>query len=147
MPPSLPNGTVSGQGDGSSWTGVLSCKPGFILVGSSRLKCRSGQWSARIPVCTGIVWLILSNTYLVIGVAIGGCDPDSLPGIPHGRKDPYKTTMYRGAVYKYSCNRGFKRVGSGLVHCDGNTWDTSRVPICASKQMDFLPLIFLQIIL
>ena len=135
MPPSLPNGTVSGQGDGSSWTGVLSCKPGFILVGSSRLKCRSGQWSARIPVCTGIVWLILSNTYLDIGVAIGGCDPDSLPGITHGRKDPYKTTMYRGAVYKYSCNRGYRRVGTGLVHCNGNTWDTPSIPLCASKQI------------
>ena len=64
VPPSFPNGVVSGSGDGVSWTGSLSCMPGFILVGSSKLKCRGGQWSANIPVCTGREDTILYYTNL-----------------------------------------------------------------------------------
>ena len=64
--------------------------------------------------------------------AIGKCDPDNLPEIQNGRKDPYKTTQYRGAVYKFSCARGFKRLGNSLVHCIGDHWDLQRVPVCSS---------------
>ena len=53
VPPSLSNGDVYGEGDDSSWTGEFKCKPGFALVGSSRLKCRNGQWSGSIPACAG----------------------------------------------------------------------------------------------
>ena len=64
--------------------------------------------------------------------AIGKCDPDNLPEIKNGRKDPYKTTQYRGAVYKFSCARGYKRLGNSLVHCNGDHWDLQRVPVCSS---------------
>ena len=57
LTPSLPNGYVVGEGDESTWTGALVCDPGYILVGSSKLKCRNGQWSANMPVCTGRVLL------------------------------------------------------------------------------------------
>ena len=67
--------------------------------------------------------------------ALGKCDPASLPNLQNGRKDPYKTTQYRGAVYRYSCARGYKRLGTSLVHCTGNHWDLQRVPICSSIVM------------
>ena len=127
------NGEVYGEGDISSWTGEFKCKPGFSLVGSSRLKCRNGQWSASIPACAGQHLHYTSNLKLSYIAATGRCDPEQLPNILHGRKDPYKSTKYRGAVYRYSCSRGFKRLGSNLVHCNGDQWDLQRLPICSSK--------------
>ena len=51
--PSLEHGEVRGTGNSRSWTGRLSCSPGYSLLGSSTLKCREGQWSSTVPVCTG----------------------------------------------------------------------------------------------
>lgn len=118
--PTLPNGSVSGEGDGSTWTGSLSCHPGFTLVGSSLLKCRRGQWSSVRPVCT----------------AIGRCDPSLLPDVENGRKVPYQTNTYRGAVYKYSCRRGFKRYGNSLIHCNGDSWVMDTFPLCSKPGCD-----------
>ena len=66
LTPTLHNGFVVGEGDESSWTGVLACTPGFTLVGSSKLKCRNGQWSANMPVCTGRVSLNIGQ-HLISG--------------------------------------------------------------------------------
>ena len=112
--PSLEHGEVSGTGDSMSWTGKFTCQPGYSLVGSKTVKCRRGQWSSSIPVCTALV----------------GCDPRDLPAIQHGREEAYSPRQYRGAVYKYKCNRGYRRWGEGLVHCAGQNWDISRLPIC-----------------
>ena len=88
-------------------------------MGAAQGKCRDGQWSygATPPVCT----------------AVGRCSKEDLPAISHGRKSPYKNSVFRGAVYKYSCRRGFKRFGPSLVHCKGDSWDLSMVPACYSK--------------
>ena len=51
--PTLANGHIVGDGDDRSWTGTFHCDPGYILVGSTRLKCRYGQWSSNFPVCSG----------------------------------------------------------------------------------------------
>jgi len=110
----LENGHIRGEGDVNSWTGTYHCDPGFTLVGTSRLKCRDGQWSSHFPVCT----------------AVGSCDPSELPQIENGRADPYKTRKFRGSVYKYSCDRGYTRFGHSLVHCSGKSWDLTRVPLC-----------------
>ena len=71
-----------------------------------------------------------SKLYHSCVAALGSCDPEDLPGIAHGRVDPYKTRKYRGSVYKYSCQRGYRRWGAGLVHCTGSSWDLARVPLC-----------------
>ena len=80
-----------------------------------------------------IIWTVIKARYLMILyciLAVGSCDPADLPGISHGRVDPYKTRKYRGSVYKYSCERGYRRWGAGLVHCTGDTWDLTKVPLC-----------------
>ena len=105
---------MEGTGDGRSWTGVFSCLPGYSLVGSRTLKCRNGQWSSSVPVCA----------------SLGSCDPATLPHIDHGRPVPYNSRQYRGSVYKYTCSRGYRRWGQGLVHCKGTSWDLSRLPLC-----------------
>jgi len=115
--PNLPNGQADGKGDSSSWTGSFSCMSGFTLVGNTALKCRNGQWSGSFPHC----------------VVLDGCDPDDLPQIKNGRRFSYKTSRYRGGVYKYSCHKGFARVGHALVWCDGGKWSSSEsdAPVCA----------------
>ena len=145
--PSLESGSVHGTGDASSWTGMFSCLPGYSLVGSKTMKCRGGQWSSSVPVCT----------------SLGSCDPAALPALHNGRADPYNSRQgrrqekykfssshkaksalffifqfyfpdvspqYRGSVYKYSCNRGYRKWGQGIVHCKGDSWDLSRLPVC-----------------
>ena len=56
-----------------------------------------------------------------------------MPDISHGSKREYKSSLFRGAVFKYSCKRGFKTFGSSLVHCKGDGWDLSSLPACYSK--------------
>lgn len=114
--PELPNGQVTGSGDTRSWTGTFSCDPGFVLVTRAQLKCRDGVWSDPAPpACTALG---------------GGCDKSDLPVIANGRSFPYQPRKFRGSVYKFKCNRGYKRWGHSLVHCTGNNWDFDRVPIC-----------------
>ena len=115
--PSFPHGLTDGTGDSTSWTGTFSCLPGFTLVGNIALKCRGGQWSGDIPVCA----------------VLDGCVPSDLPGVEHGRKYSYKSARYRGGVYKYSCHKGYQRVGASLVWCEGGRWSGSgQGPVCAS---------------
>jgi len=92
---------------------------GFTLVGNTALKCRNGQWSGSFPHC----------------VVLDGCDPDDLPRIKNGRRFSYKTSRYRGGVYKYSCHKGFTRVGHTLVWCDDGKWSSSEsdAPVCAKS--------------
>jgi len=119
--PSVLHGLVDGKGDTSSWTGTFSCQPGYTLVGHTRLKCRGGQWSGDIPVCT----------------VLDGCHAKDLPEISNGRKYSYKTSRYRGGVYKYSCHKGFARVGPSLVWCDEGTWNFGgETPLCAKPGCD-----------
>jgi len=99
----------------------FSCQPGYTLVGHTRLKCRGGQWSGDIPVCA----------------VLDGCHARDLPKIQNGRKYSYKTSRYRGGVYKYSCHKGFARVGPSLVWCDEGTWhDGGETPLCAKPGCD-----------
>ena len=117
-PPLLHNGHVDGSGSSSSWTGSLSCLPSFTLVGNSKVKCREGQWSGDIPVCT----------------KLEGCDPGDLPGVKHGRKYSYANSRYRGGVYKYSCYKGYHLVGSNIVWCDEGRWSVGeQETVCASE--------------
>ena len=49
--PVVKDGEVTGNGDGSVWTGDVRCLAGNTLVGSSKMKCRDGLWSGETPVC------------------------------------------------------------------------------------------------
>jgi len=119
--PFLENGSVDGEGGDHLWTGIFNCNPGFTLVGNTRLKCRKGVWSSSLPTCT----------------AMGKCDPNELPDIAHGEKKSHKPGVYRGSVFKYKCDRGFRMHGSSLLTCAGDHgWDLSRLPLCARPGCD-----------
>ena len=53
FPPAIENGLIEGNGNNFSWTGSVTCSPGYSLIGSSRLKCRKGLWNVKSPVCSG----------------------------------------------------------------------------------------------
>ena len=61
-----------------------------------------------------------------------GCVPGDLPDVEHGRKYSYKSKRYRGGVYKYSCYKGYQRIGASLVWCEGGRWSGSAT-VCASE--------------
>jgi len=118
-PPEVENGEVSGKGDGNSWTGTFSCKNGFALVGDRRLKCRKGAWSSTPPLCAG-----------------GNCDSLLIPQVEHARLHSYQPLKYRGSVFAYKCNPGFKRVGPGKVVCGGKSWGLGEPTVCAKQGCD-----------
>jgi len=118
-PPEVENGEVSGKGDGNSWTGTFSCKNGFALVGDRRLKCRRGAWSSTPPLCAG-----------------GNCDSSLIPKVEHARLHSYQPLKYRGSVFAYKCNPGFKKVGRGKVVCEGKSWGLGEPTVCAKQGCD-----------
>jgi len=118
-PPEVENGEVSGKGDGNSWTGTFSCKNGFALVGDRRLKCRRGAWSSTPPLCAG-----------------GNCDSSLIPKVEHARLHSYQPLKYRGSVFAYKCNPGFKKIGRGKVVCEGKSWGLGEPTVCAKQGCD-----------
>jgi Sushi repeat (SCR repeat) len=52
-PPKLENGWAKGEGDSHIWVGEFRCNPGYILLGTSNIKCRDGTWSSETPKCSG----------------------------------------------------------------------------------------------
>ena len=64
---------------------------------------------------------------------LAGCSPDHLPSLAHGRTYSYQTSRYRGGVYKYSCDKGYRRIGSGLVYCGGGRWTPEVATVCTSR--------------
>jgi len=117
--PEVENGEVSGKGDANSWTGTFSCKNGFALVGDRRLKCRKGAWSSAPPLCAG-----------------GNCDSSLIPQVEHARLHSYQPLKYRGSVFAYKCNPGFKKVGPGKIVCGGKSWGLGEPTVCAKQGCD-----------
>ena len=59
------------------------------------------------------------------------CTKDNFPIVPNGYKQKMK--KYGDTAFKVKCNRGYKRVGPSLIHCERGTWDVENMPVCASK--------------
>ena len=65
-----------------------------------------------------VVIISLSCDEIPLIVALGGgCDKSDLPVIANGRSSPYQPSKFRGSVYRYKCNRGFKRYCWNPVPC------------------------------
>lgn len=114
--PELRNGQVIvTQSTDSMFVGKFKCDHGYTLVGSSKIKCRGGEWTSKLPVCT----------------VIGGCD--ELPDIANGHKIAIRG--FRGSVYRFKCNYGFRRYGAKNIHCTGSSWNTG-LPVCTKATCD-----------
>ncbi|KAI8515762.1 hypothetical protein Bbelb_065750 [Branchiostoma belcheri] len=106
------NGFVTGS---NSYGDVVSftCEPGYKLVGPSSLTCLSdGTWNGKSPTCTAVQCPLLSPP--TNGILTG-------------------TNSY-GDVANFTCEPGYKLVGTSSLTClsDG-TWDGTS-PTCAAVQ-------------
>jgi len=87
------------------------CNKGYRLVGSTTAYCTPTGWSVgEAPTC-----------------ARPGCDARQLlgDGVEYGASQ----AMYGGAVYRFSCQPDSVMVGSSVVVCDGEVWNTTK-PAC-----------------
>jgi len=87
------------------------CNKGYRLIGSTTAYCTPTGWSVgEAPTC-----------------ARPGCDARELlgDGVEYGTSQ----AMYGGAVYRFSCHPDSVMVGSSVVVCDGEVWNTTK-PAC-----------------
>ncbi|KAK0043375.1 CUB and sushi domain-containing protein 3 [Biomphalaria pfeifferi] len=123
------------------------CSSGYVLLGpvsSARLICRNGQWEGPIPTC----------------VQEEDCPSPGL--IQHGKwelvnKGKQDLASYNmeegsypkyviGAVVEYSCEPGYKLIGSGVLQCRPDKIWSKVPPICVLESdptwycPDFLPI-------
>jgi len=115
--PTLENGWVEAEENmaANTFVGRFRCQPGFVLSGATTVKCRQGRWSVRpdnFPLCA----------------AIGSCDPASLPAIKNGFKKA--NPRYSNSVYRYSCKKGYRLVGTSTVFCSQAGWSVAEAPVC-----------------
>ncbi|KAI8515787.1 hypothetical protein Bbelb_066000 [Branchiostoma belcheri] len=92
---------------------IFTCDPGYNLVGTSTLTCLSdGTWNGTSPTCTAVQCPLLSNP---------------INGFVSG------SNSY-GDVANFTCEPGYKFVGTSSLTClsDG-TWN-GKSPACAAVQ-------------
>nr|XP_015201270.1 PREDICTED: sushi, von Willebrand factor type A, EGF and pentraxin domain-containing protein 1 [Lepisosteus oculatus] len=109
-PREIPNGIVDVQGLTYLSTAFYNCKPGYHLVGNSTVLCgESGLWIGAIPTCKPI-------------------ECPKPKEIASG-KVSYSKLQYNHEV-AYTCNRGFRLEGPGILTClETGQWD-AETPVC-----------------
>ena len=62
---------------------------------------------------------------------MGQCDPALLPRLARGRV--VGVSGSRGSAHRYTCTRGFTRLGPELVYCRAGSWSVDTPPLCVSE--------------
>ncbi|XP_073447245.1 sushi, von Willebrand factor type A, EGF and pentraxin domain-containing protein 1 isoform X2 [Aquarana catesbeiana] len=104
QPDEILNGIVDVQGLTFLSSVHYTCKPGFELMGNTKLICGAdGHWIGEIPVCKLIK-----------------CPPAK--EIPNGRIS--SQSLHFGQTVTYSCNKGFRLKGQHVLTClETGEWD------------------------
>lgn len=109
---------------------TIACKRGYILVGSSSIKClQRGQlayWHPHPPVCKELSskncqYKSMLMDYIIIFILLVVCP--KLPAPANGR------VWNKGSKAKFRCNSGFKLRGSSKRKCKSTGW-TGTQPTC-----------------
>ncbi|KAG8455052.1 hypothetical protein GDO86_001318 [Hymenochirus boettgeri] len=111
-PASIKNGYVSGNNYSFDAIVAYSCNKGYYIKGEKKRTCQaSGEWSGRFPVCYPV-----------------SCS-EPLP-LENGFVKSKTGILYEDEVV-YSCNPGFKLVGSNVRVCQFNRqWYSESPPSC-----------------
>ncbi|XP_063796256.1 complement factor H-like isoform X4 [Pseudophryne corroboree] len=88
----------------------MKCDDGFKMHGSASIQCNDGVWESP-PQC----------------IPLRKCK--GLPSISNGKYENIKQDYASGSSVKYSCNAGYRIIGSeDKITCDDGKWTTS--PTC-----------------
>jgi CUB/sushi domain-containing protein len=121
VPPTIQHGRVSINSGTTQGSHILySCNSGYKLAGPSvRLCQRNGQWQGRQPTCK---------------VRVDCKHPGS---VQNGDVDVSRGTALGAKVY-YTCDRGYKILGSGIRICGANARWSGTKPTCQSEIFAFV---------
>ncbi|KAM4808468.1 sushi, von Willebrand factor type A, EGF and pentraxin domain-containing protein 1 [Rhinophrynus dorsalis] len=111
-PPSIKNGYVSGTNYSFDAVVAYSCNKGYYIKGEKKRTCQaSGEWSGRLPAC--------------YPVSCG--DP---PQLENGYIKSKTGLVFESEVV-YSCEAGYRLVGSNVRICQSNRqWYSESTPSC-----------------
>ncbi|PFX33865.1 CUB and sushi domain-containing protein 3 [Stylophora pistillata] len=94
---------------------AFSCRPSHTLIGAPILRCVAGKWNKPTPKCKA------------------SC-PDLVAPI-NGRAIDFKPGYRHGEQAKFSCDSGFKLIGSSNIRCLDGKW-SSTTPFCKASCPD-----------
>ncbi|XP_022793899.1 sushi, von Willebrand factor type A, EGF and pentraxin domain-containing protein 1-like, partial [Stylophora pistillata] len=94
---------------------AFSCRPSHTLIGAPILRCVAGKWNKPTPKCKA------------------SC-PDLVAPI-NGRAIDFKPGYRHGEQAKFSCDSGFKLIGSSNIRCLDGKW-SSTTPFCKATCKD-----------
>ncbi|XP_078348042.1 sushi, von Willebrand factor type A, EGF and pentraxin domain-containing protein 1-like isoform X3 [Oculina patagonica] len=101
------NGARKGDNFEHGQTVSFTCNNGYTLIGTNSMQCRKGIWSSSLPQCKTV------------------CK------IPAKMNDGVVLTdkFDNKAIISFTCNHGYKLIGSRVLRCVGGQWNDS-IPSC-----------------
>uniref|UniRef100_A0A3P9IV39 Sushi domain-containing protein n=1 Tax=Oryzias latipes TaxID=8090 RepID=A0A3P9IV39_ORYLA len=97
---------------------VITCNPGYALVGAKEILCMAQGWGGRLPVCDAVQCV-------------------TPPDVEKATFTPDKESYTYGEVVTYKCSSGLTAIGSLQLTCsDGGKFDVPP-PTCTKMFVSF----------
>ncbi|XP_062421356.1 zona pellucida sperm-binding protein 3 receptor-like isoform X9 [Pungitius pungitius] len=107
----VPNGDIDYHGISFGDKLVVTCNPGYHIVGKGEIYCGDKGWLGRLPTCE----------------AVACSTPESLT---NGRFSPVKESYIFPEVVQYECQKDFTMSGSRLSSCSADGTFKPAPPTC-----------------
>ena len=128
------NGSVDDRDNLPGTIAKYTCDDGFRLVGSSKRPCqKDGSWAGEAPICKRKTKIVLLEGSININ-CICYLTEIRCPAL----KDPENGSVddgdnLPGTIAKYTCDDGFRLVGSTKRLCQKDGSWAGEAPICKRK--------------
>ncbi|XP_056610750.1 sushi, von Willebrand factor type A, EGF and pentraxin domain-containing protein 1 isoform X1 [Triplophysa dalaica] len=151
LPPDLEHGQYHGEDFYAGVSVLYQCKPGFYLLGESKMLCaNNGKWAGNPPACLDVDECALgsecdehASCQNTDGSHICTCIPPYSgdgrnctepvkcedPGVPEfGHREGNNLIM--GSEVVFSCKEGFELIGSSRLYCSEERIWKGALPYC-----------------